>query len=466
MCGRFALGISADELEDALAAQYFGHRGDQQHHPPQDELPGAGGSRSNPSLRGAVQQGDNSDGAEQDTSGATRASVEEGPAKVRWATPEAKRSYRPRFNVAPQSRSVVLIKRNDDEAGLCELDLLKWGLIPSWYTAPPSTPPSTINAQCESVFEGRPTWRGPRENKRCVVVVQGFYEWLQKGKGKVPHFVKRADGKLMALAGLYDHCDYKGHHEPVSSYTIITTPASSRLSFLHNRMPAILDSPEELQLWLSGAGFTDKVKALIRPFEGELEVYPVPAGVGKVGNDSKDFIEPVAQKKGSLDSMFAKQKATASSPSSQPPSSTVGSGFGSPSLSKPRFKKGDSSPAEEEDKEAMNPDEDKPEKLEAIAEAVNGKGNGKGEGEGVKREVEVLDLSDDDDADQEEEDEKPPKKKRKTSARVKEEKEGGKASGKRKGEGKGQKTEKEKEKEKKTTDGKGNGQIEDFFQRA
>ncbi|GAA5916555.1 hypothetical protein JCM5296_005100 [Sporobolomyces johnsonii] len=459
MCGRFALGISADELEDALAAQYFGHRGGQQHHPPQDGLPGAGGSSSSPSLRGAVQQGSNSYEAEQDTSGATRASVEEGSAKVRWATSEAKGSYRPRFNVAPQSRSVVLIKRNDAEAGLCELDLLKWGLIPSWYTAPPSTPPSTINAQCESVFEGRPTWRGPRENKRCVVVAQGFYEWLQKGKGKVPHFVKRADGKLMALAGLYDHCDYKGHHEPVSSYTIITTPASSRLSFLHSRMPAILDSPEELQLWLSGAGFTDKVKALIRPFEGELEVYPVPAGVGKVGNDSKDFIEPVAQKKGSLDSMFAKQKATASSPSSQPPASNAGSG--SPSCSKPRFKRGDSSPAEEEDKEAMNPDEDKPEKLEAIAEAVNGKGKGKGEG--VKRAVEVLDLSDDDDVGQEEEDEKPPKKKGKTSARVKEEKgEGGKASGKRKG--KGQKT--EKEKEKKTTDGKGNGQIEDFFHRA
>ncbi|GAA5972219.1 hypothetical protein JCM21900_006224 [Sporobolomyces salmonicolor] len=468
MCGRFALGLSADELEGTLAAQYFGHQGGQPQPdpPPQDALHGGGdgrsvaGSSSSPSTRGGAQQG-----------GAASEAGEQGPSATaagpegRWASLEAKAAHRPRFNVAPQSRSVVLLRRHGPEGtpGRCELELLKWGLIPSWYTAPPSTPPSTINAQCESVFEGKPTWRGPRENKRCVVVAQGFYEWLQKGKGKVPHFVKRADAKLMTFAGLYDHCDYKGHHEPVSSYTIITTPACPRLRFLHSRMPAILDSPEEVQLWLSGAGFTNKVKALIRPFEGGLEVYPVPAGVGKVGNDSKEFIEPVAQKKGSLDSMFAKQKATAS-PSSEPPTSTS-AGSASRSSFEPNLKKRGVSPAEE-DMEAMNPDEDTPEKVEAIAEAIDGKGKGKGKGVGVgvRREVEVLDLSQGDDVDQEEDDEKPPKKKGKMSARVKEEKgEGGRASGKRKG---GEKEKQKETKKKKKTDGDGNGQMEDFFERA
>lgn len=31
------------------------------------------------------------------------------------------------------------------------------------------------------------------------MVAQGFYEWLDKGKEKQPYFVKRNDGKLMAL---------------------------------------------------------------------------------------------------------------------------------------------------------------------------------------------------------------------------------------------------------------------------
>jgi hypothetical protein len=35
-------------------------------------------------------------------------------------------------------------------------------------------------------------------HRRCVVVCQGFYEWLKKGPGgkeKVPHFIRRKDGE-------------------------------------------------------------------------------------------------------------------------------------------------------------------------------------------------------------------------------------------------------------------------------
>jgi hypothetical protein len=75
------------------------------------------------------------------------------------------------------------------------------GVRPSWYSEPPSGGLSTINAQCESVFEGTPAWRQPRQTKRCLVVAQGFYEWLNKPgmKEKQPYFVKRKDGKLMAF---------------------------------------------------------------------------------------------------------------------------------------------------------------------------------------------------------------------------------------------------------------------------
>lgn len=104
----------------------------------------------------------------------------------------------------------------------------------SWYSDPPAPGLSTINATCESVFQGTPAWRG-RQDKRCVVLAQGFYEWLDKGKEKQPYFVKRKDGRLMAFgespsaavrkvsrcdadatsldvrlyltAGLWDHCE-------------------------------------------------------------------------------------------------------------------------------------------------------------------------------------------------------------------------------------------------------------------
>lgn len=81
----------------------------------------------------------------------------------------------------------------------------------SWYSEPPAPGLSTINATCESVFQGTPAWRGPRQDKRCVVVAQGFYEWLDKGKEKQPYFVKRKDDKLMALGESGPRCS---RHEP------------------------------------------------------------------------------------------------------------------------------------------------------------------------------------------------------------------------------------------------------------
>lgn len=54
-----------------------------------------------------------------------------------------------------------------------------------------------------------------KQKKRCIVVAQGFYEWLKKdgGKVKVPHFVKRADGQLMCFAGLWDCVKYEGIYD-------------------------------------------------------------------------------------------------------------------------------------------------------------------------------------------------------------------------------------------------------------
>lgn len=52
-----------------------------------------------------------------------------------------------------------------------------------------------------------------KQKKRCIVVAQGFYEWLKKdgGKTKIPHFVKRKDGQLMCFAGLWDCVKYEGN---------------------------------------------------------------------------------------------------------------------------------------------------------------------------------------------------------------------------------------------------------------
>lgn len=141
-----------------------------------------------------------------------------------------------------------------------------------------------------------------KQRKRCVVICQGFYEWLKKGpsgKEKIPHFVKRKDGQLMCFAGLWDCVKYEDAEEKLYTYTIITTDSNKQLKFLHDRMPVILDAgSEEMKMWLDPERkqWSKELQAILQPYKGELECYPVSKDVGKVGNNSPDFIVPIDSK--------------------------------------------------------------------------------------------------------------------------------------------------------------------------
>ena len=96
-----------------------------------------------------------------------------------------------------------------------KLQSMKWGLVPFWTKRSPDygSLMRTINCRDDSLVEDRGMWTSMKRRKRCVVVCQGFYEWLKKGAGgkeKIPHYVKRRDGELMCFAGLWDCVSYEG----------------------------------------------------------------------------------------------------------------------------------------------------------------------------------------------------------------------------------------------------------------
>lgn len=75
-------------------------------------------------------------------------------------------------------------------------------------------------------------------------------------------------------------------------------------------MPVILESgSEDLKKWLdpTQSEWTGDLQSLLKPFHGELEVYPVNKDVGKVGNNSPSFIIPVDSKenKSNIANFFA-----------------------------------------------------------------------------------------------------------------------------------------------------------------
>lgn len=94
-----------------------------------------------------------------------------------------------------------------------KLQGMKWGLVPFWTKRNPdyASIMKTINCRDDSLAQSGGMWNTMKARKRCVVVAQGFYEWLKKdgGKTKIPHFVKRKDGALMCFAGLWDCVQYE-----------------------------------------------------------------------------------------------------------------------------------------------------------------------------------------------------------------------------------------------------------------
>ncbi|KAJ5374721.1 hypothetical protein N7517_006727 [Penicillium concentricum] len=199
-----------------------------------------------------------------------------------------------------------------------KLQSMKWGLIPFWTKRQPDygSMMRTINCRDDSLIEDSGMWTTMKRRKRCIVICQGFYEWLKKGPGgkeKVPHFVRRKDGELMCFAGLWDCVSYEGSDEKLYTYTVITTSSNSYLKFLHERMPVILDpGSEAMKTWLDPGRKTwsKELQSILKPYEGELECYPVPKEVGKVGNNSPNFIVPVDSKenKSNIANFFANAK--------------------------------------------------------------------------------------------------------------------------------------------------------------
>ncbi|CAE6452050.1 unnamed protein product [Rhizoctonia solani] len=185
---------------------------------------------------------------------------------------------------------------------------MRWGLQARWCDPNTFSFKNPINARSEVVLDGSAAiWRSVRGAKHCIVICDGYYEWLKKGSAKVPHFVKHPQGHLLLMAGFYEVV--KGTDPPMTTHTctILTTEANSQLAFLHDRMPVIL-SGEQARIWLDvEKGWQPKVlEELRKPYEGKLVCYEVPSGVGKVGSEDPSFIEPLAKKKGGIEAMMGR----------------------------------------------------------------------------------------------------------------------------------------------------------------
>src|SRR5450631_3434327 len=103
-----------------------------------------------------------------------------------------------RYNVAPTDPTAVVVERD----GRRVVTAYRWGLVLHWADDPRAGA-RMINARAETI-ERLPVFRDAFARKRCLVPVDGFYEWRRSPDGsRQPYYITSADGSPLALAGLW-----------------------------------------------------------------------------------------------------------------------------------------------------------------------------------------------------------------------------------------------------------------------
>jgi putative SOS response-associated peptidase YedK len=183
-----------------------------------------------------------------------------------------------RFNIAP-TQPIAVVR----EAG--KLELLTWGLAGEPKRGP------RINVRMESIEQA---YRGAFQARRCLVVVDGFYEWKRDsneghGRGR-PFAIRREDGAPFALAGIWER-RVTADGEVVESCAVVTGPARGVVEGVHDRMPVTI-ARESFEPWLTGD--VRAARALLGTRAEGLVAYEVGSRVSSPKNDDAQCLEPAA----------------------------------------------------------------------------------------------------------------------------------------------------------------------------
>lgn len=206
----------------------------------------------------------------------------------------------PRFNLSPGQDIAAVVANPNSEGRL--IQMLKWGLELPWKQGRQNGP-KLINARSETVLE-KPAFHDAFRQRRCLIPVDGFYEWKKRSNGRQPFYFSAKDKQPLALAGIWSSHEYPGNHL-VSSCSILTTDANSLMRPVHHRMPAIL--PEsDWKFWLDlPADKAEDLLALLKPLPSDLLMaWPVSRKVNSPAFDQPQCIEPIWDDQGGQLNLF------------------------------------------------------------------------------------------------------------------------------------------------------------------
>src|ERR1017187_5662458 len=211
-------------------------------------------------------------------------------------------AYAPRYNIGPAQRVPVLL---DSPTGFKAVEM-RWGIPSAWSKT------LHINAQAENIHQT--TTFKPLLGQRCLVPMDGFYEW-KPDKSPV-RFVRRRR-ELFCVAGLWADDPYRWGEAPDEppkdggrlqrtaredarptnldgasrSFVLLTTAANPSLAPIHDRMPFIVRD-DQLDRWLNNSDPQLPSSIFHLLDKNPLDSYAVSREVNNVRNETPDLVRP------------------------------------------------------------------------------------------------------------------------------------------------------------------------------
>ena len=134
---------------------------------------------------------------------------------------------------------------------------------------------NTLNARDDKLTTSK-FWKNDFESRRCLVMIDGFFDFHDHNGKKYPYYVQMKSGEPFMIAGLYRTANISG--EQRDTVTLITTRANKEMAWIHNepayspesRMMFVVD-PQDDEEWLQGSW--EQVQKLIKPLPDDILDY-------------------------------------------------------------------------------------------------------------------------------------------------------------------------------------------------
>ena len=188
------------------------------------------------------------------------------------------------YNISPSHNFFIIFKSQNINLSIEEA---RWGY--SFFDKKNYLEKNIINSRLETIKE-KILFKDSFLNRKCIVPLNGYYEWSTKESVKTPFFIHIPPSESMYLAGIWKYKDFKINNS--KSFTILTKNSNDNLKIIHHRMPILL-SFEEASEYLNDDNSSFLNNNFSSIIESEIDYYPVSNFVNNPINNSPICIKSV-----------------------------------------------------------------------------------------------------------------------------------------------------------------------------